>query len=63
MGHVGSVLHGLKDSGLPDRAAPVVCDLDALIERGGEKRSKYEYRSGIEGFLRAKSEAVCFPSF
>lgn len=63
MGHAGSVLDGLKDSSLPHRAVPVIYDLDVLIERGREKCSKYQSRSGIEGMLSAKSEAVCFPSF
>lgn len=57
IGHVAHVLQGLQGS-LPERAAPVATDLVAQIERGQEKCRKYETRSGIEGVLRAKNEAV-----
>lgn len=57
IGHVAGVLQGLKES-LPERAAPVAADLLSQVERGHEKCAKYETRSGVQGFLRAKNEAV-----
>ena len=59
MGHVHVVLKELKDV-LPERVAPVVDDMVKQLKRGREKCYKYEARSDVEGFIRAKDEKVRF---
>ena len=59
MGHVGNVLQAVTHSSLPDRAAPVACDLIVQIERVQVLCSTFEICSGEERTLWPKRQAVC----
>jgi hypothetical protein len=43
---------------LPQKAAPIVKEMLALLERGEGKLSKYDARGKMEAMFRAKSEQV-----
>lgn len=63
MGHVGNVLQAVTHSSLPDRAAPVACDLRVQIERIQLLCSTFETCIGVEGTFQPKGQAVCFCCF